>query len=117
LSKEFSVQQSDVIRQSVILTAAMRGLVTSIGAPASAQTGAPSDTAFQSAGSDDTEQQRYRFVVNHNSGKCLDVRGVSTMDGAAVVQTTCDRTHRSHAPPNPPVPPALACPRMEEKPS
>jgi hypothetical protein len=89
------VQQSDVIRQSVILTAAMRGLVTSIGAPASAQTGAPSDTAFQSAGSDDTEQQRYRFVANHNSGKCLDVRGASTMDGAAVVQTTCDRTRRS----------------------
>jgi hypothetical protein len=87
--------QSGVIRQSVMLTAVVLGLLTSIGAPAFAQTGAPADPVPQSSGAEDAEQQRYRFVVNRNSGKCLDVRGASMMDGAAVVQTTCDRTRRS----------------------
>jgi Ricin-type beta-trefoil lectin domain len=87
--------QTGVIRQSVMLTAIALGLLTSIGAPAFAQTSAPSDTATQSAGPAGAEQVRYRFVVNHNSGKCLDVRGAATTDGAAVVQTTCDRTRRS----------------------
>jgi hypothetical protein len=31
-------------------------------------------------------------VVNQHSGKCLDVNGASTTDGAAVIQWTCSGT-------------------------
>jgi hypothetical protein len=93
-SKEFPMQPG-LIRRSVMLITVVQGLLTSMGVPALAQTGAPSDMATQSSGTDGAEQQRYRFVVNHNSGKCLDVRDASTVDGAAAVQTTCDRNRRS----------------------
>jgi hypothetical protein len=87
--------QSGVIRRGVVLTAVALGLVTSIGAPAFAQTRAPSGTAAQSPGSGEAQQPRYRFIVNHNSAKCLDVRGASVMDGAAVIQATCERNRQS----------------------
>ena len=28
-------------------------------------------------------------MVSHNSGKCMDVSGVSTADGASIIQYTC----------------------------
>jgi hypothetical protein len=80
--------RSAAIGCGMILGAALLGLLTGVGSPVLAHSGTPSIGV-------DEAQSRYQFVVNHNSGKCLDVWGASTSENARTVQRTCERGRHS----------------------